>query len=85
MSGGAFDYAYLDAEGLANDVGEMREHAERNDYPRETVVRLERLENTLRGQSDFLRTLEWVASGDYGPDQLPGADCGADDGAGGAP
>lgn len=70
MSGGAFDRAYFDAEQLAQTIEEMEAEMDRADYPDEVVTRLSDLRSHLESERDLLRTVEWVASGDYGTDKL---------------
>lgn len=70
MSGGGFDHAYFDAEQLANTIEEMEAEMDREEYPDEVVDRLMRLRHHLEEDCDFLRTVEWVADGDYGSDKL---------------
>lgn len=69
MSGGAFDYLCYDIDRLIVNLADMIEYAEEYDYP-ETAEELRELQEHLDGQRELIHDVEWVASGDYGGDEL---------------
>lgn len=69
MSGGSFDYLYHDMQELARAVDDIIEFCDR-EGAEEMADELQELRESLDKSSDTAKTVEWVASGDYGPDRL---------------
>jgi hypothetical protein len=71
MSGGAYNYAYFDAEEAGRTVETMADDmAERDDVPDHVAEELRELSEIMKWSSEFLRAVEWYASGDVGPDAV---------------
>lgn len=65
MSGGSFNYLYLDADGVSSRIEKMAKHADKAGFPDHVGDDLRSVADDLSGMSDTMKTVEWQASGDH--------------------
>lgn len=71
MSGGSYDYAYLDAERMAETISDITRDAQADDdVPERVVTRLDDLHADLLLASKLMKALEWYKSGDYSAEKM---------------
>jgi hypothetical protein len=69
MSGGHFDYLCYRTDKITSTLNEMYEWCETHDHP-EAAAHVKDLAEEIERSNDLFKAIEWVASGDYGPEKI---------------